>query len=136
MTNKPQRKEHPRFEVIFYSDEKGYSQIRDWFQSIRANNPKAFIKAQQIVWRLSQEGLGLRRPEADMVDSPIRELRTQYANLTLRIYYWQQGDTLFVAAAAETKKQSRADPRLIEFAKKCFTEFQQQLQEQENAQEL
>jgi len=119
--------------VRFYSDEKGHSQIRDWFLNLRESNPKAFLKAQQIIWRLGQEGLELRRPEADMVESPIRELRTQYANLTLRIYYWHQGDTLFVAAAAETKKQARANRALLEYAKACFDEFQKQLKEQENA---
>jgi|GEM_PF-612328 len=132
MTDKPQKRERPRFEVRFYTDEKGYSQIRDWFLNLRESNPKALVKAKQIVWRLGQEGLDLRRPEADVVDSPIRELRTQYANLTLRIYYWHQDDTLFIAAAAETKKQSRVDPKLIPYAKMCFDDFQRRLQEQED----
>ena len=132
MTYKPRKRENPRFEVRFYSDEKGYSQSRDWFLSLSETNPKALVKAKQIVWRLGQEGLDLRRPEADVVDSPIRELRTQYANLTLRIYYWHQGGTLFMATAAETKKQSRADPELIAYAKMCFDDFQKRLQEQKD----
>ncbi|GAA6756178.1 hypothetical protein Thermus77420_16540 [Thermus thalpophilus] len=110
-----------RYEVLLYEDASGHSQIKVWLLSLKKSNPRAYAKARWLLYELlPSQGPNLREPYAKHINGPIWELRH---NSGIRIYYWRQETTIFVAAAGEVKQQNKADPELISYALRAYQEF-------------
>ena len=79
--------------VRFYRDEKGESQALDYYRDM----PKKHrAKAAKWIKLLEMEGPNLPRPYADLIDSPIRELRPKMAGLQHRFLYVIDGKTVLL----------------------------------------
>ena len=116
-----------QYRVELYRDARGYSQVLEFFNTLKRSNPKLLAFAQRLLKNLEEHGPDLRPPLAKPLkglQAPIWELRHPSG---LRLYYWRQGATLFVVAAGEVKKRDEADPDLLEFAVKAYRESQRNL---------
>lgn len=107
------------YEVLLYEDAKGRSQIKEWINGLKLSNPGLYAKAR---WMLMNQlaVLGPNHNNCKHIEGPIWELRHRSG---IRIYYWRQGKTVFVAAAGEVKQRNKADQKLVEYALKAFQEF-------------
>jgi len=110
------------YQIEFYEDARGRSQIKEWLLGLRKSNPKAYATAWRLLERLQLEGPEMKPPATKHIQGPIWELRH---NSGIRIYYWRQGKRLFVAAAGELKKRDKADPKLIQYALRAYQEWQE-----------
>lgn len=111
-----------RYRVEFYRSAQGYSQVLEFFGSLRKSNPKLFDFAMRLLSNLEDQGPDLRPPLA----KPLKGLQASIWELRhrsgLRLYYWRQEATIFVVAAGEIKKGDKPDPTLLEFAVKAYRE--------------
>lgn len=107
------------YQVLLYQDAKGRSQIKEWLDGLKRSNPGLYAKAR---WMLMNQlaVLGSNHNDCKRIKGPIWELRHRSG---IRIYYWRQGETVFIAAAGEVKQRNKADQQLVEYALKAFQEF-------------
>jgi len=107
------------YQVLLYQDAKGRSQIKEWLDGLKRSNPGLYAKAR---WMLMNQlaVLGSNHNDCKHIKGPIWELRHRSG---IRIYYWRQGETVFIAAAGEVKQRNKADQQLVEYALKAFQEF-------------
>ncbi|BDG29811.1 type II toxin-antitoxin system RelE/ParE family toxin [Thermus thermophilus] len=113
-----------QYRVELYRDARGYSQVLEFFNTLKRSNPKLLAFAQRLLKNLEEHGPDLRPPLAKPLkglQAPIWELRHPSG---LRLYYWRQGATLFVVAAGEVKKDDKPDPALLELAVRAYRESQ------------
>lgn len=106
---------------MLYEDANGRSQIKEWLRRLQEADPKKYAKARRLLKELLPTfGPELREPHVKHIQGPIWELRHHSG---IRIYYWRQDATLFVAAAGEVKQKNKADPKLIAYALRAYQEF-------------
>ncbi|MDT7919966.1 MAG: type II toxin-antitoxin system RelE/ParE family toxin [Meiothermus sp.] len=107
------------YQVLLYQDAKGRSQIKEWLDGLKRSNPGLYAKAR---WMLTDQlaVLGSDHSDCKHIKGPIWELRHRSG---IRIYYWRQEKTVFIAAAGEVKQRNKADQKLVEYALKAFQEF-------------
>ncbi len=111
------------YRVVLYVDARGRSQVRDWLEDLQRQNPKLHQYALRLLRTLEEQGPDLRPPLAKPLahlDAPIWELRHRTG---IRLYYWRQGEFLFVVAAGELKEQDSPDPRLLRLAIRAYKEM-------------
>lgn len=105
-----------RYQVLLYKEENGRSQIESWLKVLKKSNPTLYAKAR---WMLKDQlaVLGPNHNNCKHIEGPIWELRHRSG---IRIYYWRQEETVFVAAAGEVKQHDQADRQLIEYALRAY----------------
>lgn len=107
--------------VVLYEDPQGRSQIKEWLGRLKRDNPRLYTKAMWLLREfLPAAALQASSDQVKHIRGPIWEVRHRSG---LRIYYWRQGEKLFVAAAGEVKSRSKADPALVEYALKAYEEY-------------
>lgn len=111
-----------RYEVVFYQDERGRSQLKEWLRELKRSNPRAHAKVIRMIEKLEDQGPDLRMPHAKHIKGPIWELRKD----ELRVYYWQDDERLFIAAAGEAKQRNEADSELIAYALAAHREWKRE----------
>jgi len=72
---------------------------------LRAGNPKAYAKCLVRIRRLAELGHELRRPEADLLQDGIYELRARLGTVNYRMLYFFHGRNVAVLAQAITKEE-------------------------------
>ncbi len=113
-----------RYHIELYQERDGRCLVEDWLGSLRKSNPKTAAKAVWLLDVLANQGTELSLPYVQHIEGPIWELRARRSSDAIRIYYWQQGKTLFVAAAGEVKQQDKADPQLVHYALLAHKDYQ------------
>lgn len=109
------------YQVRFYEDAEGRSQIKSWLEELKQTNPSLYAKARWMLKELLPTmGPDLKEPQAKHIEGPVWELRHRSG---IRIYYWRQEKTVFVAAAGEVKQRDKADRELINYALRAYTEL-------------
>lgn len=74
----------PRTEVVFFKDHENSVPVLDWLDGLpRKVQNKCYVKVE----RLEELGHELRRPEADLLEQGIHELRIGYRGVNYRILY-------------------------------------------------
>jgi len=74
----------PRTEVVFFKDHENSVPVLDWLDGLpRKVQNKCYVKVE----RLEELGHELRRPEADLLEQGIYELRIGYRGVNYRILY-------------------------------------------------
>jgi phage-related protein len=74
-----------RWRIVFYVQTDGKSPIREWLEHLPQ---KQRDKVHAVLLLLGSEGPNLRRPYADMVVPPLRELRVKSMGNELRLLYF------------------------------------------------
>jgi len=111
------------FDVHFYEDARGRSQLKEWLRTLKRSNPRAHAKVMRMIEKLEEHGPNLRMPHAKHVEGPVWELRKD----ELRIYYWQDDEQVFIAAAGEAKQRDEADPQLVSYTLDAYREWIEEL---------
>jgi putative component of toxin-antitoxin plasmid stabilization module len=113
----------PQTKLLFFLDADGTAPVWEWLKDLRTRNPKAFAKCVVRVRRLVELGHELRRPEADLLQDGIYELRARLGTVNYRLLYFFHGRNVAVLAHAITKENEipvveikRAVERKIKFA--------------------
>ena len=113
----------PQTKLLFFLDADGTAPVWEWLKDQRTRNPKAFAKCVVRVRRLVELGHELRRPEADLLQDGIYELRARLGTVNYRLLYFFHGRNVAVLAHAITKENeipvveiNRAVERKIKFA--------------------
>jgi phage-related protein len=112
----------PQTKLLFFLDADGTAPVWEWLKDLRTRNPKAFAKCVVRVRRLVELGHELRRPEADLLQDGIYELRARLGTVNYRLLYFFHGRNVAVLAHAITKENEipvveikRAVERKIKF---------------------
>ena len=113
----------PQTKLLFFLDADGTAPVWEWLKDLRTRNPKAFAKCVVRVRRLVELGHELRRPEADLLQDGIYELRARLGTVNYRLLYFFHGRNVALLAHAITKENEipvveikRAVERKIKFA--------------------
>jgi len=102
----------PRTEVVFYAEADGRCPVLRWLDR---QHQKVQDKCFDRLERLAELGFELRRPDADMLEDGIYELRASYQGVHHRIlYFFHQGVAVLVHGL---KKERRVPPVDIRRAK-------------------
>ena len=90
------------YKIEFYQNPAGDYPVQDFIESL-PRGPKAKIAA----WlrRLQEHGPNLRRPYADLLESPILELRVSFGRLEIRLLYFIEGKSIIVTHGFLKKKR-------------------------------
>ena len=94
------------YKVVFYSTVRGDSPPADFVKGL---DVKVRAKVHKWLSLLEEEGPGLPRPHADVVEGPIRELRIGFGHMEVRLLYFFHARTVIVVAHGFLKK-TRAIP--------------------------
>jgi putative component of toxin-antitoxin plasmid stabilization module len=95
----------PRTQIIFYREPDG-SDVWDWLQELRKENPRAYAKCVVRLHRLAELGHELRRPETDFLRDGIYELRSRLGRVHYRLLYFFHGQNVAIVASGVTKEGS------------------------------
>jgi phage-related protein len=97
----------PSTDVVFFKDEKNSVPVLDWLDGLpRKVQNKCYVRIE----RLQELGHELRRPEADLLEKDIHELRISYLSVNYRILYaFHQGDAVLLHGLTKEKKVSATD---------------------------
>jgi len=107
------------YKARFYRDERGISEALDYY---RAMPTKHRAKAAKWIKLLESEGPNLPRPYADIVSSPVRELRPKMAGLQHRFLYVIHGKTILLTGGL-LKKSDQVPPVEIEKSKRRYADW-------------
>lgn len=114
------------YEVIFYEDKNGKSEIEDYFYKITSSNQKnekqISIKLRHQIELLKLLGPQMKMPQAKFLKEqtyPMWELRP----MPERVFYisWQKNK--FVLLSHYTKKQNKTDPKELKKANKLAKDW-------------
>jgi len=94
----------PQTRLLFFQDAEGTPPVWEWLKDLRMKNPKAYAKCVVRVRRLAELGHELRRPEADLLQDGIYELRARLGSVNYRILYFFHGRNVAVLSHAITKE--------------------------------
>ncbi len=94
----------PQTRLLFFQDANGTAPVWEWLKDLREGNPKAYAKCLVRIRRLAELGHELRRPEADLLQDGIYELRARLGTVNYRILYFFHGRNVAVLAHAITKE--------------------------------
>ena len=108
-----------QYKVRFYRDEKGRSGALDYYRSLPT---KHRAKAAKWISLLESEGPNLPRPYADLVSSPVRELRPKMAGLQHRFLYVIHGKTILLTDGF-LKKSDQVPPNEVERSKRRYADW-------------
>jgi len=103
----------PHTDVVFYQDERGRAPVRDWLQTMRWQDRRAYAKCIAAIQRLESRGFELRRPAADILRGGIHELRIRQDHVQLRILYFFHRRNVVVLAHALVKEDRVPDVDIV-----------------------
>ena len=113
------------FEVFFYQDEKGKSEIMDYILELASKSDKSSrIKLKKIyeyIKYLSEAGPKAREPYAKHLDGEIWELRP----IRDRLLYATWDGKRFILLHHFMKKTQKTPPREIDQAKRNLTDYRE-----------
>ncbi|MDD2773041.1 MAG: type II toxin-antitoxin system RelE/ParE family toxin [Elusimicrobiales bacterium] len=107
-------------EIEFYETERGENFVADFLDGLKE---KTRNKTLAWISMLGKYGSDLKRPYADLLESPIRELRVSFANDEVRILYFFAGNTI-VLTHGFIKKTREVPQSEIEKAKRIMSDWQ------------
>ena len=111
------------YEIEFYEDIHGKSEVYEYIQQLRNNlnkeNKQKLKKTYMYIDLLSQEGLKLSEPYIKKLDKEIWELRP----LRDRILFASWRDNKFVLLSVFMKQTRKTPKREIEKAKKLLEDY-------------
>ncbi len=107
------------YEVELYTDANGGCPLDDFLDQMPMKHK---AKVQKFVQVLEEQGPGLPRPYADVLDGPIRELRVPFGNLQYRIFYFFYGKVIIMTHGM-IKKTGPVPVGEIERAKRFMTHW-------------
>ena len=111
----------PKIHVVFYQEDDGTVPVLDWLNTL---SPKAQDKCRIKMERLKELGHELRRPEADLLQDGIYELRIGLQGMHYRILYFFHGRMAAVLAHGLIKERA-VPPREINEAIMRKQKFEQ-----------
>jgi phage-related protein len=94
----------PQTALLFFRDERGVAPVWEWLKDLRERNAKAYAKCAVRLRRLAEMGHELRRPEADLLQDGIYELRARLGTVNYRILYFFHERNVAVLASALSKE--------------------------------
>lgn len=74
----------PRTSIVIYQDKTGKVPLLEWIDALP---PKVQDKCTAAIEKLAEMGYELRRPNCDLLEHGIYELRVRYGNIHYRILY-------------------------------------------------
>lgn len=102
----------PKTQVVFYKELDGSIPVLEWLRTL----PKEVAaKCFSRIDRLEEHGYELRRPECDILERGVYELRIRYGHVNYRILYGFAGRQIAVLAHSCTKEK-RILPKDIDLA--------------------
>ena len=111
------------YEVFFYEDEKGNSEIKQYINHLQEKEDKdsrvKFRKITAYIKKLKKEGLSLKKEYIKHIDGEIWELRP----LKDRILFAYYKDNKFILLSCFVKKTRKTPRREILRAKKLLKEY-------------
>lgn len=112
------------YRIFYYRNRRGSRPVEEYLGELEPKNRRKIAMRMEL---LMQEGPNLRRPYADTLEGPIRELRVGLGRLEPRIlYYFVLRDSV-VLLHAFTKKTDEVSRREIEIARQRMLEVNQRL---------
>ena len=109
----------PRTRVVFYREREGRVPVLEWLDTLPAKiQDKCVVKIE----RLRELGHELRRPEADLLQQGIYELRIGREGMNYRILYFFHGRMAAVLAHGLVKEREvpTTDIQVALERKRCF----------------
>jgi phage-related protein len=109
----------PRTRVVFYREREGSVPVLEWLDTLPAKiQDKCVVKIE----RLRELGHELRRPEADLLQQGIYELRIGREGMNYRILYFFHGRMAAVLAHGLVKEREvpTKDIQVALERKRCF----------------
>jgi len=94
----------PRTQLVFFKDDDGTAPVRDWLLELRQRQRRAFAKCVVRIRRLAELGHELRRPEADLLQDGIYELRARIGRVNYRVLYFFHGQNVAILVHALTRE--------------------------------
>ena len=104
-----------QWEVIYYTDPRGVSPVREFIDNLPSKRAQARILA--LIGLLEEKGIYLHRPYADLLEDGIHELRVRVSKLRYRVLYFFWQEEKIVLTHGFTKVTKRVPKREIERAK-------------------
>jgi len=102
----------PETEVVIFAEEDGSCPLIEWMDALPTKvQDKCIVKIE----RLQEEGIELRRPEADYLRDKIYELRTALQGIQYRILYFFH-DQVGVLSHGLIKHGNKVPPKDIDLA--------------------
>lgn len=92
----------PQIQVLIYQDEDRVAPLLEWLDELPE---KVQDKCRIKIERLSEMGNELRRPEADLLQEGIYELRVRWQSVNYRILYFFAGQGVAIFHMASPKKK-------------------------------
>ena len=108
------------FRILMYRNRRGDRPVEEY---ILSQEPRYRRKIYASLELLSQEGPNLRRPYADVVEGPIRELRIGWGRVEHRILYYFALRETIVLLHAFTKKTQEVPRRDMDMARERMKEL-------------
>lgn len=108
------------YKIIFYTTERGESPIDEFLDEV---DKKSLAKIQAHFNLLEEFGPDLKRPYADHVRGPIRELRVSLSTNEYRMLYFFLHKKKIVVTHAFRKKTQQLKERDIELAERRMQEW-------------
>jgi len=108
------------YAVEFYQSERGENYVEDFLDGLQEktrNKTLAWIRILQM------HGPELKRPHADLLESPVHELRVSFSKDEVRILYFFAGDAI-VLTHGFLKKTRDVPPGEIERARRIMSDWQ------------
>ena len=107
------------YEIEFYQTERGDNFVEEFLDGLPE---KTRNKTLTWIAMLKKYGPDLKRPYADLLDGPIRELRVQFARDEVRLLYFF-ADAIIVLTHGFIKKTNKVPLGEIEKAKRIMTDW-------------
>ena len=109
----------PRTEIRIYQEIDGTVPLLEWLDNL---DEKVQDKCIAKIERLSEFGYELRRPDCDMLQNGIYELRARHQNVNYKILYGFCGRNIVLLSHGCTK-EAKVPEREIEKAKENLRSF-------------
>lgn len=109
------------WQIDFYEDEQGESNVKEFLDSIE--NEKLKAKVLKDIGLLQNRGTELRKPHADYIEDGIWELRTKQSSNISRILYFTFTNNKIVLLNGFIKKQQKTPRNEIDRAKKYKNDY-------------
>lgn len=92
----------PKTAIVLYREEDGTVPFMDWYDRIPE---RAQDKCTIALERLAERGHELRRPESDLLQNGLHELRIRIGRVHYRVLYFFAGQNSAVVVHGVTKEQ-------------------------------
>ena len=112
------------YRILMYRNQRGDQPVEDYLGGLEWKHRRKIATRLEL---LAQEGPDLKRPYADVVQRPIRELRVALGRLQHRILYYFVIKDAVVLLHAFAKKTQKAPTREIQVAQERMIELNRRL---------